>query len=44
MIGSSDSNRSEKQGLGREVQGPKEAISKDTILGTRTGSEADCGR
>jgi len=44
MIGSSDSNRSEKQGQGREAKRPKEAISKDTLLGTRTGSEADCGR
>jgi hypothetical protein len=41
MIGGSDSNRSEKQGRSREAQRPKEAISKDTIAGTRTGSEAD---
>ena len=44
MIGSSDSNRSEKQDRGREAIGSKEAISKDTLLGTRTGSEAACGR
>jgi hypothetical protein len=29
---------------GREVKEPKEAISKDTVVGTRTGSEAACWR
>ena len=40
MIGGSDSNRSEKQGPKPRGARPKEAISKDTIAGTRTGSEA----
>jgi len=31
------------QGGNREVS-PKEADSKDTTIGTRTGSEAGCGR
>ncbi len=43
MIGDSDDNRSEAQGGRREAQ-LKEACSKGTAVGTRTGSEAGCGR
>jgi hypothetical protein len=42
-IGADDGNRSETQGA--TVRGkPKEARSKLSTVGTRTGSEAGCGR
>ena len=40
MIGGSDSNRSERQGGGREADQLKEVRSKGTTVGTRTDSEA----
>ena len=40
MTGVSDNNRSEGQGGDREVLSAKEACSKGTTVGTRTGSEA----
>ncbi len=40
MTGLSDSNRSESPGGGREARQPKEGCSKDTTVGTQTGSEA----
>ena len=40
MIGSSDSNRSERQGGSREADQLKEVRSKGTTVGTRTDSEA----
>ena len=41
--GYSNDNRSETQGENREAN-LKEARSKSTTVGTRTSSEAECGR
>ena len=40
MSGESDNNRSRDQGGHREASGMKEGGGKDTVVGTRTGSEA----
>lgn len=43
VTGESDDNRSEAQGGSREAK-LKEAWIKGTTVGTRTSSEAGCGR
>ena len=41
MFGNSDKNRSQNPGRGRETTGPKAGGGKGTVVGTRTGSEAE---